>query len=67
MTTAMPEVKPTTTGRGIKRINRPKRQSPAASRIAPARKQARNIPESPYLPDTMPPRMTVMAPVGPEI
>ena len=67
ITSAIPEVNPVTTGLGLNCTSLPNLKSPAISRIRPDMKVAANIPCSPYLPDTIVPRTTAMAPVGPEI
>ncbi len=66
MMTAMPEVKPTITGFGMKRMTLPSCRKPIASSITPAISVAACSPAMPYC-AVMPASTTMKAPVGPEI
>ena len=64
MSTAMPLVKPTTTGRGIYLTADPTPDAPSAIRMMPAIIVHRKRPLTPYCP-MMPATTTTNAPVGP--
>jgi hypothetical protein len=66
MTSAMPLVKPMTTGRGMKRTAVPVPVSPMMTRITPAIIVHMNSPSTPYC-ATIPATTTTKAPVGPPI
>ena len=66
MVSAIPLVKPTTIGYGMKWNMVPMRQSPITIRMIPAIIVATVSPAIPYCP-TMPATMTMNAPVGPPI
>ncbi len=66
MTSAMPLVNPTTTGRGMKRTAVPNPSSPAAASRTPAIIVHMNRPSTPWR-ATMPATTTTNAPVGPPI
>src|ERR1700677_2165598 len=66
MMTAMPFVKPTTTGRGMNLTAVPKPVAPKISRMIPANKVHINNPSIPNL-ETIPNTTTTNAPVGPPI
>ncbi len=64
MSTAMPLVKPTTTGRGMYLTADPTPDAPSATSMMPAIMVHRNSPLTPYWP-MMPATTTTNAPVGP--
>jgi hypothetical protein len=64
--TAMPFVKPTTTGRGMNLTAVPKPVAPKTSRMIPANRVHMNNPSMPYF-ATIPNTTTTKAPVGPPI
>ena len=66
MITPIPVVNPTITGSGMYLMTAPKRASPIANSITPAIRVAICKPTTPYL-AVMPERITMNAPVGPEI
>ena len=66
MSTAMPFVKPTTTGRGMKRTAAPMPVNPRTTSMTPAIIVHMNRPSTPYF-ATMPATTTTNAPVGPAI
>ena len=66
MITAMPAVKPTITGSGMKRMTAPSRASPISTSITPAISVAISSPLTPNC-ATTPARITMKAPVGPAI
>jgi hypothetical protein len=66
ITSAMPLVKPMTTGRGMKRTAVPEPVSPMITRTTPAIIVHMNRPSTPYL-ATIPDTTTTNAPVGPPI
>ena len=66
ISTAIPLVNPTTTGRGMKRTALPLRVAPSTTRMTPAIMVHRYSPATPYL-ATMPETTTTKAPVGPPI
>jgi len=66
MMTAMPLVKPTTTGRGMKRMALPMPARPSSTSITPAIIVQMNRPGTPCV-ATMPATTTTKAPVGPPI
>ena len=66
MSTAMPLVKPTTTGRGMNRTAVPIPVTPSTTSMTPAIIVHMNRPSTPYF-ATMPATTTTNAPVGPPI
>ena len=66
MSTAIPFVKPTTTGRGMNRTTLPVPVTPSTTRMTPAIIVQMNRPDTPYC-ATMPATTTTNAPVGPPI
>ena len=66
MMTAMPEVNPTMTGLGMKRMTLPSCRNPMISSIRPAISVAACSPAMPYC-AVMPASTAMKAPVGPEI
>lgn len=66
MMTAIPEVKPIVTGRGMKRMTAPKRNRPISTSMSPAMKPAMSRFSYPYC-RTMANKIGMNAPVGPDL